>query len=79
MGMLFGMSTYLRVRIAGGTYFFTVNLLERQRRLLVEHIDDLRASFWAAQRARPFDLLAGRVAWPPTNVVPSRRVEQPND
>ena len=56
--MLPGMSNYLRVRTAGGTYFFTVNLLERQRRLLVEHVDELRASFRAAHRARPFELLA---------------------
>lgn len=42
----------------GGTYFFTVNLLERRRRLLVEHIDLLRDAFGAAKAARPFDLLA---------------------
>jgi len=35
-----GMSNYHRVRVSGGTYFFTVNLLERHRRLLVEHIDE---------------------------------------
>ncbi len=27
------MSNYRRVRVSGGTYFFTVNLLERRRRL----------------------------------------------
>jgi putative transposase len=52
------MSNYLRVRVPGGTYFFTVNLRERQRRLLVERIGDLRASFRIAHRARPFELLA---------------------
>ncbi len=53
-----GMSNYRRVRVPGGTCFFTVNLLERRRRLLVERVDDLRASFRAAQAARPFDMLA---------------------
>jgi putative transposase len=52
------MSNYLRLREPGGTYFFTVNLLERQRRLLVEHVGELRASFRAARLARPFDMLA---------------------
>ena len=52
------MSNYRRVRVPDGTYFFTVNLLERRRRLLVERVDDLRASFRAAQAARPFDVLA---------------------
>lgn len=53
-----GMSNYRRVLVPGGTYFFTVNLLERRRRLLVEHIDLLRDAFRAAKAARPFDLLA---------------------
>ena len=39
-------------------YFFTVNLLERRRRLLVERIDDLRAAFRTAPAARPFEILA---------------------
>ncbi len=33
---------YRRARVPGGTYFFTVNLAERKRTLLVDHIDDLR-------------------------------------
>jgi len=53
-----GMSNYRRVWVPGGTYFFSVNLLERRRRLLVEHIDLLRDAFRAAKAARPFDLLA---------------------
>lgn len=52
------MSNYRRVWVPGGTYFFTVNLLERRRRLLVEHIDLLRDAFRAARAARPFHLLA---------------------
>ena len=38
------MPDYRRNRIAGGTYFFTVNLLDRNRPLLVEHIELLRES-----------------------------------
>jgi hypothetical protein len=34
--------------VPGGTFFFTVNLLERWRRLQVGQVDDLRASFRAA-------------------------------
>ena len=52
------MSNYRRVRVPGGTYFFTVNLLERHRRLLVDRVDDLRASFRATHRARPFEVIA---------------------
>lgn len=53
-----GMSNYRRAWVPGGTYFFTVNLLERRRRLLVEHVDVLRGAFVTAQAARPFALLA---------------------
>ena len=35
------MPNYRRAKVAGATYFFTVNLLERRSRLLVEHIDAL--------------------------------------
>jgi putative transposase len=38
------MPDYRRNRVAGGTYLFTVNLLDRDRPLLVEHIELLRAS-----------------------------------
>ena len=36
------MPDYRRYRVPGGTYFFTVNLLERKQDLLVRYIDDLR-------------------------------------
>ncbi len=37
------MPDYRRYRIQGGTYFFTVNLLERYSNdLLIRHIDTLR-------------------------------------
>jgi len=44
--------------LPGGTYFFTVNLLERRRCLQVEHIPLLRDAFRTARWARPFDILA---------------------
>lgn len=53
-----GMSNYRRVWVPGGTYFFTVNLLQRRRCLLVDHIDLLRDAFRATKVARPFQLLA---------------------
>ena len=36
------MPDYRRNRVPGGTYFFTVNLLERRNRLLIENIDTFR-------------------------------------
>jgi putative transposase len=50
------MSNYRRFRVAGGTYFFTVNLLERRRDLLVRHIDALRAAVRATKQDRPFHI-----------------------
>lgn len=55
------MSNYRRARIPGGTYFFTVNLLERNRRLLVDHIQLLRTAFGDAREARPFEVIAAVV------------------
>ena len=52
------MPNYRRVWVPGGTYFFTVNLLERDRRLLVENIEALRTSFFQARMERPFEMLA---------------------
>jgi len=48
------MPQYTRAYLPGGTYFFTVALLERRRALLVEHIDDLRAAFRAVRMHWPF-------------------------
>jgi hypothetical protein len=31
--------------IAGGSFFFTVNLAERRLRLLTQHVDELRDGF----------------------------------
>ena len=52
------MPNYRRLHVPGGTYFFTVNLLERRRRLLVEHVDLVREAFRATRATRPFHLIA---------------------
>ena len=43
------MPQYIRAFVPGGTFFFTVTLLERRRRLLTENIDNLREVFKAAR------------------------------
>ena len=48
------MPDYRRYRVPGGTYFFTVNLLERRLDTLVRHIDILREAVRATRRDRPF-------------------------
>jgi len=48
------MPRYVRAFVPGGTFFFTVTLLERRQRLLVDHIDALRAAFADTRRRRPF-------------------------
>lgn len=50
------MPEYRRYRVPGGTYFFTVNLLERRSDLLVRHIAALRESVRATRRERPFHI-----------------------
>lgn len=50
------MPRYVRALIPGGSFFFTVALLERQRTLLVDHIDDLRAAFRQVRAERPFHI-----------------------
>ncbi len=55
------MSNYRRVRVPGGTYFFTVNLLERRRRLLVDNIDLLRVAFAQTRATRRFEVIAAVV------------------
>jgi putative transposase len=46
----------LRAHVPGGSYFFTVALLERRRRLLTAHIDALRAAFRSVHTQRPFHI-----------------------
>ena len=36
---------YRRADVKRGRYFFTVNLAERDKALLVEHVDELRETF----------------------------------
>ena len=48
------MPNYRRLRVPGGTYFFTINLLNRHSDLLVTHIDALREAVREVRRDRPF-------------------------
>jgi len=48
------MARYRRNFIAGGTFFFTVKLAAPKSRLLVEHIDLLRATYMDVQKRTPF-------------------------
>lgn len=48
------MTTYRRNFVAGGTYFFTVNLAERRSRLLTDEITLLRTAFRYARLRHPF-------------------------
>ena len=47
---------YRRADVAGGTYFFTVNLAERKRTLLVDHVDLLRDVFRRVKQRHPFHI-----------------------
>jgi hypothetical protein len=44
-----------------GRSFFTVNLAERQLRLLMEHIDELRSTFRKTRRRHPFAIDSIRI------------------
>jgi putative transposase len=48
------MTDYRRYRVKGGTYFFTVNLVERKRKLLTEQVDLLRDAFRVVKKDHPF-------------------------
>jgi putative transposase len=53
------MSNYIRSRVDGGTYFFTVNLLARDDNdLLVRHIDVLRDAVRRVRAEQPFEIVA---------------------
>jgi putative transposase len=45
---------YRRNPVRGGTYFFTVTLVDRRSTILVDHIGALRAAFRQARSERPF-------------------------
>jgi putative transposase len=48
------MTNYRRNAIAGGRFFFTVNLAERRLRLFTDHIDLLRGAFRETRHRHPF-------------------------
>lgn len=52
------MPDYRRNRIAGGTYFFTVNLRDRTSHLLVDQIHALRSAVRRVRAERPFQIHA---------------------
>jgi putative transposase len=52
------MTNYRRNFIPGGSFFFTVNLAERRRRLLTDHIDLLRRAFRDVRGDHPFTIEA---------------------
>lgn len=47
---------YRRARMAGGCYFFTVNLLDRRQRLLVDHVGVLREQVRNVKRNHLFHI-----------------------
>jgi putative transposase len=49
---------YRRACQAGGTFFFTVNLAERSRTLLVDHVEELRGAVRKVKRSHPFEIVA---------------------
>lgn len=50
------MTSYRRAKTPGGVYFFTVNLAERQRSTLVDHVDLLKRMFREEQKVHPFQI-----------------------
>lgn len=48
------MPNYRRAFVPGGCWFFTVNLLERRRSLLIDRIETLRDAVHATRRGYPF-------------------------
>lgn len=52
------MPNFRRVRVPGGTWFFSVNLLERHNRLLTERIVNLRWAIARTKRSHPFRIEA---------------------
>ena len=49
---------YRRAQVAGATYFFTLNLANRNLSLLVDNIDALRESIRRVRTAHPFEIVA---------------------
>ena len=47
---------YRRAKTAGGSYFFTVNLADRNRTLLIDHVDILRGVIRHVKAKHPFHI-----------------------
>jgi putative transposase len=56
LGHIPGMSDYRRNRVPGGTFFFTVNLLDRPSDLLAAQIDILRDAVRRVRARAPFHI-----------------------
>ena len=52
------MVSYRRNYVQGGSYFFTVNLQDRQSKLLTDHIDLLREAFRTVRSQQPFSIIS---------------------
>jgi putative transposase len=52
------MTAYRRHYVPGGSYFFTVNLEDRSKKLLTENIDILREAVRVVREEHPFNLVA---------------------
>jgi putative transposase len=52
------MPRYLRAKIKGSVFFFTVVLADRRSNLLVDEIDRFRHSYRTVQQGRPFETIA---------------------
>jgi putative transposase len=52
------MTSYRSNFLAGGSFFFTVNLADRRLRLLTEHVDLLRQAFREVRQHHPFAIEA---------------------
>jgi REP-associated tyrosine transposase len=55
------MPNYRRLLVPGGTYFFTVNLRDRRRAILIERIADLRSSWREMEANHSFETVAAVV------------------
>ena len=49
---------YRRAYAAGSTFFFTVNLVDRDSSLLIEHLDALRDAVKTIRDSHPFEIVA---------------------
>lgn len=52
------MPQYIRAFVPGGTFFFTVAILERRRQLLTRHIAELRNAFTVVRAQKPYTINA---------------------